>query len=409
MDFRSMAEAALDRRAALHETYRSIRAKHDAAKDAGKSDAAKAHRDHLDALEADMDDLAAEARQYVEQAEAEQNRAAGKDHAERSHVLRAATRTESRNAEVRANEPLPEGRSFADLTAKPASLREFGEYARSLAYGEKRMSEDDPTQGGYLVPPRYAAAVLDLARNATRVIEAGATVVPMDSNDVTVAKVVGDPEPDWRNEKQAIASGDLGLGALNLKAKSLAVLVKAPFELVEDAANLGDVLGNSLAGAFGVKLDHTSLYGSGVDPEPAGLITEALNTSTYPLAGLSSWDEIIAAVADVRGRNFDPRAALMSEDNLAALSTLRATADGQYLTPPQYVENVRRMSSGNMGSEIAVGDFRNLYIGIRTSFEIKVLNERFADTGEIGFIGWLRADVQQARPGAFHVISQATA
>lgn len=88
MDFRSMAEAALDRRAALHETYRSIRAKHDAAKDAGKSDAAKAHRDHLDALEADMDDLAAEARQYVEQAEAEQNRAAGKDHAERSHVLR---------------------------------------------------------------------------------------------------------------------------------------------------------------------------------------------------------------------------------------------------------------------------------------------------------------------------------
>jgi len=29
-----------------------------------------------------------------------------------------------------------------------------------------------------------------------------------------------------------------------------------------------------------------------------------------------------------------------------------------------------------------------------------VLNERFAEFGQVGFVGWLRADVQVARPAA---------
>jgi HK97 family phage major capsid protein len=39
-------------------------------------------------------------------------------------------------------------------------------------------------------------------------------------------------------------------------------------------------------------------------------------------------------------------------------------------------------------------------IGLRTDLQIQVLQERFAEIGQIGFIAWMRADVALARPGA---------
>ena len=123
------------------------------------------------------------------------------------------------------DEPLPAGRSFADLAGgKRASIADFGDYARGLVYGEHRAaSEGTDSAGGFLVPTTYSATVLDLMRNQTQVIQAGAQVVPCGSDDNRIAKVVADPSPAWRNESAAIASGDITFGEVVLKPKSLAV------------------------------------------------------------------------------------------------------------------------------------------------------------------------------------------
>jgi len=180
-------------------------------------------------------------------------------------------------------------------------------------------------------------------------------------------------------------------------------LVKASWELIEDSENFGQVLAQSLAAKFAVTLDYAALYGSGEDPEPNGLVNQVTNTADYA-APLADYDPLIAAVQSVRMSNFVPTASIMSE---AAYGALAGAKDGNdaYLTPPTYlaqVPNLPTTAIDNQGDgAIFTGDFRNLYIGVRTSFELKVLNERFADTGEVGFIGWLRADVQNARSDAF--------
>jgi HK97 family phage major capsid protein len=56
--------------------------------------------------------------------------------------------------------------------------------------------------------------------------------------------------------------------------------------------------------------------------------------------------------------------------------------------------------TSNNASSIILGDFAQVMIGLRTDLQIQVLQERFAEVGQIGFIAWMRADVALARPAA---------
>jgi HK97 family phage major capsid protein len=60
--------------------------------------------------------------------------------------------------------------------------RSFDSYLRGLIHSERYeqrfMGEGTGPAGGHLVPTPLAASVIDLARNATRVIQAGAVTVP---------------------------------------------------------------------------------------------------------------------------------------------------------------------------------------------------------------------------------------
>ena len=84
---------------------------------------------------------------------------------------------------------------------------------------------------------------------------------------------------------------------------------------------------------------------------------------------------------------------------------------GQPLTPPPLLANVPILSTmavpvnetqgtATNASSAFLGDFSQVMVGIRTQLQITVLNERFAEFGQVGFVGWLRADVQVARPAA---------
>lgn len=48
-------------------------------------------------------------------------------------------------------------------------------------------------------------------------------------------------------------------------------------------------------------------------------------------------------------------------------------------------------------SDAFVADWRELMIGARVNFSIQFLREKFADSGQVAFLAWQRADVQLAR------------
>ncbi len=54
-------------------------------------------------------------------------------------------------------------------------------------------------------------------------------------------------------------------------------------------------------------------------------------------------------------------------------------------------------------SDLFVGDFTQLLIGQRLDLQITVLDQRYAELGQIALLATWRGDIQLARPRAFCV------
>lgn len=398
--YKKQAEALLEKRAALVAEVRAVNADEERTLADRQAFTTKAN--------ADIADLTADIESLIEQGERE------------TQVRGMLGGFQGGNGpETREGVPIPEGGSFAALAGGAKSATEFGEFVRSLVYGETRdANENVNSAGGFLVPQTYAAGVLDLARNATQVVKAGAQIVPMTSKTHQVARLDSDPVAAWRNEAATISASDATFGAVNFTARSLAVNVKSSWELMEDASNFGGILQHSLAESFAVTLDSTALYGSGVAPIPLGLKPTAGVASTSMGtngAALTNYDPFITAVQKVESANYNPSGIIVSPRTVGELAALK-DSQNRYLEAPAYLKNVPflqtsqvpnnlTVGTGTTTSDAFVGDWSNLMIGMRTSFELRILRELYAATGEIGFIGWLRADVQVARTNAFQVIT----
>ncbi len=50
-----------------------------------------------------------------------------------------------------------------------------------------------------------------------------------------------------------------------------------------------------------------------------------------------------------------------------------------------------------------VGDFSQLYIGVRTNFGVNVYDAPAWTTGQVLMVAWMRMDVQIGRPSAFAI------
>jgi HK97 family phage major capsid protein len=73
---------------------------------------------------------------------------------------------------------------------------------------QNAMSGGTLRAGGYVVPTLLSSEIIELARNKTQVLAAGARVFPMANRKVDVAKWAGNPTPAWHSGERA----DHGVG-----------------------------------------------------------------------------------------------------------------------------------------------------------------------------------------------------
>lgn len=403
----------------------------------------QAYSDHLDAAEAvhtraaeEGRELRADERRKVDAHEDELRRLGlleermKRDHPGLGRVDRSGVVPPQAN---RGDQDVPLLRS-ADRLADWQSVRpsagdevpRFGALIRSWVTGRRdgltdsehrAMAEGTASAGGALVPAPSAARFIDKARNATRVIQAGATTVPMDSNTLRVPRLTGSSAPAWRAENAAIAQGDLTFDSVTLTAHSLAFLVKLSRELIEDSdPSALMIVENDLAAQVALEIDRVALRGSGSGDEPRGVRnTSGVTTTAFGGANgatPTNYDLLIDAEQAVRAANFEPTGTILSSRSQASLRKMKETSTGAYLVPPvglvpQYVTNqlpgnlVAGTSSDT--TEIYTGQWPLLYLGMRTGPLFIELDQRYMDTGQIGVVIWYRGDVAVAQPGAFAV------
>jgi HK97 family phage major capsid protein len=298
-----------------------------------------------------------------------------------------------------------------------------GAYLRAMVVGakseaEKRaLSEGTDSAGGFTVPDILSAQVIDMVRAQSTVVRAGALTVPLESDVQHIAKVISDPIPAWRNEAAAVTEADPTFSRVTFTPRSLAVLVKVSRELLEDSLNMETLLPQIMTSAMAVELDRVALFGSGTAPEPQGVVNFSGVQEVAHNMGLETYNTLISARTLIKTANFDGVSAYIMHPREEGVIAGFVGNDAHPLQLPPAIAEVPFLTStsvpidGGAGSDegsIITGKFDNLMIGLRHGVTIQILKERFQDTGQYGFIAFMRADIAATHENAFCKITGIT-
>jgi len=130
-------------------------------------------------------------------------------------------------------------------------------------------------------------------------------------------------------------------------------------------------------------------------------------------AALTSYDPLIDAAGTLADNNERATGMIYSPRTGRVLAKLKDSTN-QPLRVPEYIAGVSRyetnqipinltQGTSNLASDIFTADWSELLIGLRTTFQVELLRERYADTGSIGLLAWFRGDILAARPKSFVV------
>src|SRR5579862_233180 len=193
---------------------------------------------------------------------------------------------------------------------------------RHLNEFEKRaLVEGVDASGGYLLPQILSAEVVDRLRPFTRVLQAGASIVPMETEYLLFARLTGGVTPAWKSEGDTIVDQSMTFDRITLQAKTLPLLVKISQELFDDLSpEASEIIEGELLKALAIELDRVILRGSGVSPEPLGILNtsgvtlQPLKTGSSSANGgsLSGYDDVATAIASIRRNNLEPNAVICS-------------------------------------------------------------------------------------------------
>ena len=386
--------------------------------DTPEADARKIERE-FNILMGEVDDLREQIEEAAEAREADPRRPAYPD---------AEARDSTPPEEMKEAYALRGGDSFTAWTRRNRQIDEDsvispGRYLRALVLGAKDDAErralagGTDAAGGYTVPEITSARLIDLMRENMVLSTAGAQTVPLTSDEHVWARLASDPVPAWRAENDSVSESEPTFSRVVLKPKSLAVMVKASVELMEDSLNMEQELPRILARALAVEVDRVGLAGSGSGNEPLGITGySGLTANAFAGGALDSYTPLITARTALHGANERLTGYVMSPRDEGAFAGM-VDSTGQPLRKPEAIANTPMLWTGNMPtdggagddeSQIIAGDWSQLMIGLRSQIRIVTLRERFMDNLQFGFIAHARVDFAATRDSAFTVLDGIT-
>lgn len=272
----------------------------------------------------------------------------------------------------------------------------FGEWLASRVtgrpYGRESLAQigGDDISGGALLPSPIGSQVIDLARAPAVSITLGAQTLPMTAAEISLVRVDQDPTSHWRAEAQPVEASEMAFGRITLRPKTLAAVVPISIELMEDAPNAPQLIESSIGAAMALQLDRAALRGQGAENEPRGISNHPTVNTVTAVGTPADYSSVTSAVGKIVRANFNGDASslgwVMSPRDAETYDGLRDTTN-QPLQPTPWAAALQRaptnsmpadLGAGSDESEMIVGDFSQVLIGVRTGITIRVL-----DSGEV--------------------------
>jgi len=285
----------------------------------------------------------------------------------------------------------------------------------------RALSVGTDSAGGYTVPVATMPGVLEALTPASSLIQAGVGILPLGegAKSYNFAALDALPTAAWRAENGVVSESAPTFKNIAVTPHDLSFMVKMSRELLADSPNAEQALQVAIGQAMAIELDRAGLLGSGTAPEPRGLKnTSGIQTVTSGTNGavLASYANFFSGLTALMGANAPmPNAAIMAPRSLVKLGGLVDTTN-QPLQVPGMLQGIKLLQTSQLPinqtvgtstdcSDIFLGDFSKMFFAMREQINIQVLNELYADYGQIAFVCHARVDVLVQYPQAFCLIS----
>ncbi|MBO5936458.1 MAG: phage major capsid protein [Clostridia bacterium] len=278
---------------------------------------------------------------------------------------------------------------------------------------QNALKESVSSSGGYLVPDSFEERIItkleedNILRKVSRVIKT--------TRDLKIPIVLKKGGTTWVKEGELYFEDNEEFGEALISAYKLAQLTLASDELLEDSAfDLEQYILDAAVDNISSAEEEAFIKGDGIK-KPLGIIHQASVGAVTSDSNIIDVDDMINLKYSLSEPYRHNAVWLVSSDVYIALSKIRhykghrfmdLSEDGEtemLLGQPVYV--CKSLDNIALGSKSAIfGDFSHFWIGDRGRRSIKRLSEKYADSGQVGFIVSERVDAKLVVPEAVKVL-----
>ena len=276
------------------------------------------------------------------------------------------------------------------------------------------------TEGGYLVPDTFEKTLVQ-ALGHENVIRAHAHVFKTTSGSHKIPVVTSKGTASWIDEAGVIPDGDDAFGQQLIGAHKVGTIIKVSEELLNDSAfDLESYFATEFSRRIGNKEEDAFFNGDGQN-KPLGLLADNGGAEVGVTAASETAitaDEIINLFYSLEAPYRKNAVWIFNDATIAAIRKLK-DGNGQYLWQKALHEGDhetllgKRIYTSPYMPEIGAGkktvlfgDLKFYWVGDRQGVSFKRLNERYADSGQIGFLATKRVDGKLVLPEAIKVLQQ---
>jgi HK97 family phage major capsid protein len=267
------------------------------------------------------------------------------------------------------------------------------------------------TEGGYLCPDTFENQLVT-GLTAKNVVRGLAHVISTSSGQHKIPVVANRGTASWVEEEGPIPEGDDTFGQQYIGAHKVGTLIKVSEELLNDSAfDLEAYFVAEFARRIGNKEEEAFLNGDGAG-KPTGILNDAEVGVTAASATAITADELIDLFYSLPAPYRANAVWVMNDSTMRYIRKLKDTT-GQFLWQKALHEGEHETLLGKpiyhspFAPEVAAGakpilfgDLSYYWIGDRKGITFRRLNERYADTGQVGFLATKRVDGKLILPEA---------
>ena len=258
------------------------------------------------------------------------------------------------------------------------------------------------TNDSALVAEAYRGGdFIDVLRNASSVMQAGATMLSGLSGDVKIPKKTAASSGAWiASEGGASTESEPTFGQVTMSPKTVGAFTDITrLMMMQSSLDIENLVRNDLSTALALAIDNGALQGSGSSGQPTGIKnTSGINAPTSFAAANPTFAEVVAmetAVAEDNA-NMGSLAYILPASMYGSLkTTVKDSGSGQFVVEPGGTINGRQAIVSNQvtAGDLYYGNFADCLVGLYGGLDITIDPYSASNTGTVRIVALQTVDV----------------